>query len=345
MVQNQVMHLFIVNPRCFWNKPKMEEICARIRNYFANETSGADASSENVNFNIEISQFPRDAMSIIRGYSEKLPAETALRVYAVGGDGILFDCLNGVMGLANAELGAIPYGRTNNFIRGFGAENKSLFRNIDLQVKSSAVPLDVIHGGNYYALSFCSAGITSLTILSAQKFVEKLEQSGVLAQWLSRKFYANFYLAGAVPSCFNTDILQQRYEIEIDGKERFEGPFRGILIANSPFYAGNRRPIPSAMPNDGALDVVLARGSSPLHFIRLLPAYLRGRHSRYPDDFIIRRVKKIAMHSPGHIMINLDDQTFFDNHFTVELLPAAVRFIDVTGQGYQGVISGEGYFR
>jgi diacylglycerol kinase family enzyme len=344
MMQNPAMYLFVINPRCFWNKSKMEEICARIRDYFADEKAGneerAVLSSESENFKIELSQFPRDAMSIIHDYAEKLPAETSLRVYAVGGDGILFDCLNGIMGLTNAELGAIPYGRLNNFIRGFGKENKSRFRNIGLQVKSPAVPMDVIRGGNHYALSFCSVGITSLTILETQKFIEKMENDGALAKWLSRRLYTKLYWVGGIPAFFNRDVLQQQYEIEVD-EERFEGSFRGILMANSPFYGGNRHPIPSAMPNDGEMDVVLARGAAPLHFLRVLPSYMRGRHKKFPDDFILRRTRKITMRSPDHIMINLDDQVFFDSSFTVELLPAAVRFIDVTEQGYQGVISSD----
>jgi hypothetical protein len=40
-------------------------------------------------------------------------------------------------------------------------------------------------------------------------------------------------------------------------------------------------------------------------------------------------------------LFNLDDQVYIDTCLPVELLPAAARFIDVTPQGYQGVISGE----
>jgi diacylglycerol kinase family enzyme len=337
-----VRHLFIVNPRSFWNEWKMEEVIKKIYDYFKAERPGKKEYSldpaENEDFLVKISQFPRDAAGIIHYYAEELSRGTTLRVYAVGGDGILFDCLNGVVGLENAELGAVPYGRSNDFIRGFGSQNKSLFRDIALQVKAPAVPLDVIQEGNNYALNFCTTGITSLAFFYVQRFQENLEKSGRLGQWAVRKFHHYIYWIGSFPAFFNKNILQQPCEITIDG-ERFDGRFRGMLMSNGSYYGDGKSPAPAAMPNDGLLEVVLARGASPLRFLRQLPSYMRGRQEKFPADFILRRAKKITIHSGEPIMITLDDQIFFDTSLTLELLPAAVRFVDVTEQGYQGVIS------
>ncbi|GHU12952.1 lipid kinase [Spirochaetia bacterium] len=338
----QVKYLFVINPYSFWNKWKIEEVTARIRDYFRAEGFGEKNHShdepEGEIFKVAVSRFPRDAEGIIRDYVEELPPETALRVYAVGGDGILFDCLNGIIGLENVELGIIPYGRSNDFIRGFGGQNKSLFRNIALQVEAPSVPMDVIRGGNNYALNFCATGITSLALLYTQRFIENLKKSSRLVRWLTHRFHRYVYWVGGFPAFFNRNVLQQPCEIIID-EERFEGRFRGVLMANGAYYGDGKHPASGAMPNDGLLEVVLARGAGTLRFLYQLPFYMKGRHEKFPGDFIVRRAKRVIIHSGEPVLITLDDQIFFDTSLTVQLLPAAVRFVDVTEQGYQGVIS------
>jgi diacylglycerol kinase (ATP) len=340
-----VKHLFVINPHSFWNGWKLKKVINEIRSYFAAEesqkTERSAVRAESKNFRIEISQFPRDAIGIIQYYAKEVLPENTLRVYAVGGDGILFDCLNGIAGLEHTELGAVPYGRSNDFIRGFGRRNEALFRNIGLQVTAPAVPMDVIRSGgeeSSYALNFCATGVTSLAFLHIQKLRETLERSSRLFRWLTHKFYRYIYWLGSFPAFLKRNILQQSCKVIVDG-EQFEGRFRGILIANGPYYCGGRSPAPGAMPNDGLLDVVLARGATLLRFLRQLPFYMRGLQVKFPDDFILRRAKKIAVHSAEPMLIALDDQIFFNTDLTVELLPAAVRFLDVTAQGYQGVIS------
>jgi hypothetical protein len=77
---------------------------------------------------IHVSRYLRDAIGVISKYRSGVPEGAVVRVYAVGGDGILFDCLNGIVGLRGVELGALPYGNTCDFPRAFGEEALPLFR-------------------------------------------------------------------------------------------------------------------------------------------------------------------------------------------------------------------------
>jgi diacylglycerol kinase family enzyme len=256
-------------------------------------------------------------------------------VYAVGGDGILFDCLNGVIGLPNAELAAIPYGRANNFIRGFGKKSIFLFRDLNRQFAAPSIPLDVIRSGNIYALSFCTVGVTSQTILYTQQAQSYLEAGGPLTQWLGRRLYRSLYFLAGIPAFCNRRILMQRYDIEIDG-EQFNGPFRGMLMANGCYYGDDQCPVPAAMPNDGLLDVVLACGSGPLRFLSRLPAYMRGGQDKYPDDFIMRKAREINISSDEPILVNIDDVVYYETSCKIEVLVNAVRFVDASNYGYRG---------
>ena len=145
-MDSNIKHLFILNPQAFWNKSKHDKVLASIHTYFL---------STGRNYEIFESRFPRDAISYIPLYAKNLSEDISLRVYAIGGDAILYDCLNGIIGLKNAELGVIPYGLTNNFVRGFGKNAKDFFRNIEMQSKAASVPFDVIRCGNNYSLNYC----------------------------------------------------------------------------------------------------------------------------------------------------------------------------------------------
>ena len=292
-------------------------------------------SIKNNNYKIHISRFPRDAAGFIPFFSGDLPENTTLRVYAVGGDGILFDCLNGVMGLENAELAAIPYGRTNNFIRGFGKGNKILFQSMLRQYESPAVPMDVIRCGNNYALDYCIVGVEADALRRTLKIRARMENSNALTQWLSRRLYTFLYLTGAFATYLDGKLLHRQYEVEIDG-ETTGGFFLTVSVFNGSYYGGSLHPLNSAMPDDGILDMLLIQGRGGLRAFFLLPFYLSGRYKKFPRIFTYKHGRKINIRSDSHLIVSMDDQVFYENELTVELLPAAVNFVDAGRQGYKG---------
>ena len=310
-------HLFIINPRSFWNKAKQNNVVAGIHHFFK-EIDSKD-------YEIHVSRFPRDAVGFIPLYARSLSNETVLRVYAVGGDGILFDCLNGIMGLANAELASIPYGHTNNFIRGF--DNKALFRGIFRQYNATTVPLDVMRCGNNYALNYCVIGIEAETVRLAKKIRERLDADSALYQWLCRRLYSLFFFMGGLAAGGKKDMLYQQYAVTID-EESFAGVYQGFSIFNGSYYGGNMRPVSSAVPNDGILDTLSIRSSGILQTSFLYPFYISGRYAMFPQHFVFKRGRKISIRSENMLVISMDGEVFFETELEVEVLPAAVRFVD-----------------
>jgi len=323
-----MMHLFILNPKSFWNIWKQTQVLNRIQSFFS--------TIENTDYFIHISRFPRDATGFIPVFARKLPKETVLRVYAIGGDGILFDCLNGIMGLENAELASIPYGHTNEFIRGFGKNEDVFFKRLALQYNAPTIHLDVIRCSGNYALSHCVIGMEAEIIRSVGKIRERMQKGNSLSQWLARKLHSMLYYFSVFSVITDNDVMLQQYDLDIDG-EKLSGVYLGIHIYNSPFINGNLHPVKNSLPNDGILDMIIPRGQGRRQIFRMLPLFLSGNKETLPRHFIYKQLRKISVNSNKILRVNLDGIVFFESGLDLELLPSALRFVDATRRGYKGV--------
>jgi diacylglycerol kinase family enzyme len=332
-MNGNIYHLFILNPKSFWNKWKQNQITSRIRGFFA--------SIENKDYEIHISRFPRDAVGFIPEFARKLPEGARIRVYAVGGDGILFDCLNGIAGLKNTELGTVPYGHTNNFLRSFGRNEIASFRNISRQINAPAIPVDIMRCGVKYALSYCLIGLEAETKQKNKKIQDKMNRSNFLYRWLSKKLYAfHYFIGGIALGMGKKKLIQQHYEIEIDseaaGGEVADGGW-GLAIFNNPYYGESLHPVNSARPDDGILDMLLIRAKGFLRTFGIIPFYVTGRYRMFPHNIKLKRLKNIRIRSASPMIVSMDDTVFYESSLDIELLPAALRFIDASRYGYRGV--------
>jgi diacylglycerol kinase family enzyme len=321
-----MIHIFVINPVSFPQEGALGEITAEIESCFAQEDAGS--------YFLHVSRYPRDAMVIIRKYLMTISQTETVRVYAVGGDGILFDCLNGIVGIPNAELAAVPYGNGNDFIRVFGEGKNSVFRDIRLQKQSPSIPVDIIHCGTRYALNFCTVGLESDAVMT----------SSALYKWAAgkiRKFrrlnfliYTLLFYLGGVKAVLNQRILRQRYDIAVDGRD-MSGVYGAINIANGPCYGGDKNPVITAMPGDGFLDAMFFSCVSRFRTMSLINPYLKGACFRLPKKhFTWKRLRKIEIRSEEPLLVDLDGETFFDTAITVEIIPSGIKFAAPGGIGF-----------
>jgi diacylglycerol kinase family enzyme len=317
-------HLFIINPRSFRFTGGTDGIIAEIRAHFQ-----ARAQTAQEEYRIHVSRYPRDAIGVVRKFASE--AEGAvIRVYAVGGNGILFDCLNGVVGIADAELASLPYGNTNDFARSFGEDKLPLFRDIAKQVSSGTVKTDIIYCGSNYAMNFCTVGVESASIMRTMRLTRALD-------WvirISRRIVPFIFILGGVAAVWDRKVREQHYRITVDG-ERADGNYSTLNIANGPCYGGNKSAVTGAMPNDGVLDALFLKSVSAPQILKILPGYLRGGYYKYPDLIRYRRARRVEIASETPILVNLDGEVFFDTSITVEIIPQAVNIVAVDGLGYQ----------
>jgi diacylglycerol kinase family enzyme len=312
-------HVFIVDPKAFREQQwKMENLLDSLGQYFRTQ--------ERPDFSTLFSHYPRDAMKLIQKQVDEVEPFETVRVYAIGGDDLLFDCLNGIAGLPSMELAIAPYGVTNNFIRAFGDKKADQFKDIVTLIMADTIPTDMIQVGNMYAINGCSVGLTPAVAIKLRDFRAKL--SGGISQYV----IGVWAFLNRLSSLFNREIITHNYTITIDGED-YSGNYSQINIVNAPYY-DRQNALAGSLPDDGMLDVVLFKSVSPLATSMSINKYLRGR--KLPSNCVRVQAKKIEIKSDKPIYIQTDTEYLLDTSITFEIVPSAVQVVAVNNLVYQG---------
>lgn len=319
-------HLFVMNPRSFENNRALEKIAEDAIKRAVSNLAADD-------YIIHYSRFSRDAIAVIRGKHAEMQRENAklpdaskkktLRIYAVGGDGIFFDCLNGAYDLPDIELATVPYGAHNDLVRAFGEGKKGLFRDIEAQMTAGTVPCDVVSSANNVAIMTFSVGIESTTMIRSRQFRDFVKEIiGFEPALLVRN---SFYIGGLL-ALSDKDTLANKYDLAIDGED-FSGHYTNILVSNCSSYGGNLGAVSVAMPDDGYFDVLMMKSVSAFKGAMILNSYTHWNWEKYRDLFIYRRAKKLTVASKNYISVNMDGEVFYERSYSVEIVPRAVNIV------------------
>ena len=160
-------------------------------------------------------------------------------VIAAGGDGTIYEVINGLAGAENRpQLGILPAGTTNDFARALHLP-KSIDGAADIIASGHTMPIDV---GKMNDNSFINiAGGGSLTELTYDIPSKLKTMLGQLA----------YYIRGIemLPSFKPVEV-----KIEYDGK-LFEGEIMLFLVANTNSVGGFEKLAPDASLNDGLFTI------------------------------------------------------------------------------------------
>jgi diacylglycerol kinase family enzyme len=140
-------HLFILNPVAGGVKGRAHEIEREIR---------AFAESLRDPWEIYITVAPMDACKKIADEAE---SADMLYVYACGGDGTLNECANGAVRRSNVAITQYACGTGNDFIKTFGNDNLTKFRDLQALTAGTVRPIDLIDCSGRYGINICSVGI------------------------------------------------------------------------------------------------------------------------------------------------------------------------------------------
>ena len=273
-------------------------------------------------YKIYISRHPRDAIAAVHRYLISVPYDETVRVYAVGGDGILFDCLNGMVNFPNAELTSVPYGSANDFVRTFGKGAKSAFRDIKKLSIAPARPVDIIHCGANYALIEVNVGIVGLTVYHANKILRGA------TKWVHH-YTSSVYNLSGVRSLTNTEVQKQDYSIIMDNTD-MSGNYSNIHIANIPCDGGTSVPSPYSVPNDGELEAIFIRSGSKLDLVRKIGDRNRGSFEKH-DTFIYKKCRTMDIESESPLCVQMDGEAFFARDIKLKIIPSGIKFFAPEG--------------
>lgn len=292
-------HIFIINPVAGKGKfyaefcPQIEECCKR----------------NNLDYEICTTKACRDGIRIVK---ERAETGEEMRFYACGGDGTLYEIVNGAYGYKNAQVAVIPLGSGNDFVRLFGG--KEAFLKLDDVVNGVPVQLDVIKCGDEIAINQCSMGMDAEVCARQADFKKMPLMTGEGA-----------YVAAALYSMFFK--VKNTFTLQVDDGEPFTQDCIFCVGANSRWYGGGFMAAPKAMPDDGLLDFILVeKQCSRIKLVTLLNKYKAGQHLDWPMTNFVRG-KKLKIHSEVPAAVNVDGECSFVNDAVFEIVENGIVFV------------------
>lgn len=292
-------HIFIINPiagkgsKSLAFLPVIQDTCRML---------GLD-------YEFYITKAKYEAIDFIR---ENAASGEQMRIYACGGDGTLFEVVNGAYGFENVEITLLPFGSGNDFLRYFGATED--FLNLENLINGEVVEIDLIKCGDKYSINQCSMGLDAEIGGMQEKFKKIPFISGASAY-----YPAIFY--GLMRKIKNV------FKIKIDDGEEFTYPYLFCVIANSRWYGGGFFSAPKALPDDGLMDFVSVKKTlNRLQLIPLIDIYKKGGHLDWDfTNYVKCRRVRISSHKPA--ALNLDGEVFYVHQAEFEIIEKAIKFV------------------
>ncbi len=298
-------HVFIINPAAGKNKaacdmiPKIKKFCGEKQlDYMVHETKG-----------------PGDAIGFIKDY----PTDELTRFYACGGDGTVFEVVNGAYGKKNVQVAVIPLGSGNDFIRLFGKKEDML--DLEVHLNGTPIQLDLIKCGDIYAINQCSMGLDA-EVNAKQAYFKKMPLMTGESAYVASLLY-----------CFLKKI-SNTFTIQIDDNEPYTQHTVFCVAANGRWYGGGFMAAPLAMPDDGLLDfIIVKKNMSRAKLLSLMGKYKAGKHLDWDCTTFVRG-KKIKLHCDEIAAVNCDGEKQYVNDIVFELADEKITFVVPSNSNY-----------
>ncbi len=291
-------HIFFINPTA--GKGNLQQsIIDKIKTYF---------SGKAIDFEIYLTKCRGDAEKIANKFAK---TGEKICVYACGGEGTVYEILNGIIGFDNVSLGVIPCGSANDFLKYF--TSKESFFDISSQIDGETVCMDVIKAGDRYCLNGCSVGMDAMVARDMSIFKNFPLVSGKAA-----------YKLAIVKTFFSK--IGVKIKLCIDGKLPQIKHCLFAVIANAPYYGGGYMAAPKAVPNDGKLNFTLVNVISRIKVPAFLKKYEQGNFDNL-NYCTTAECSEMEFNSDIPIPVNLDGEIIETTSMKFKIVKNAVKFI------------------
>ena len=105
-------------------------------------------------------------------------------------------------------------------------------------------------------------------------------------------------------------------------------------MCNGRFYGGGFNPSLDARPDDGVLDIFIAKKVNLLQFAVLIGKYASGHAAEMKKLVTHLQGDSITIESDEETVINLDGEALFTRRAELRLLPGAVKLIVPKGMRF-----------
>jgi len=233
-------------------------------------------------------------------------------VIAAGGDGTLYEVINGLSELEQRpQLGIIPAGTTNDFARALGIP-RDFAKAATIIGEQYSKPIDIGRYNQQYFINIAGGGkLTELTYEVPSKLKTVLGQLAYYVRGIEKlPFLKPIYIT------VETDNRVIREEVML------------FLIANSNSVGGFEKLVPYADLSDGLFDVIILKKTSLAEFVRITSLALKGDHLDNENiiHFKTNKLKAFANRSES-VLINLDGELGGELPGEFEILPSHIEII------------------
>ena len=275
--------------------------------------SGRDADYE-----IYVTKCAGDAVTELRRRGE---SGEEYRIYACGGDGTFNECVRGAAGFGNLAVCPFPTGTGNDFCRMFGDE-RDLFKNLPALIDGEIHPIDLIRINDSYSANICSVGFDARVGTNVHKYSSIPVIGG-----------AGGYVISTIVEAFKG--VSSRMHVVTDGYDRDE-KHALVCACNGRYYGGGFNPSLDAMPDDGKLDIYIAKGVGLLRLAANIGKYASGRSDEAPGMITHIVSDHVTIEFEEESVINVDGEALTAKKAEMRLVPRALNLIVPRGMTFFG---------
>jgi len=298
--------LIIANPAAYSGRGEAAAIFAM--RYFSSYTTTASSCE------VRLTESGGDATQMAANAQEY---ETVL---ALGGDGVIHETVNGLMRIPEElrpRLGVIPMGSGNDFARTLGMRINDPEAAINQLFDGQKRRVDLGKVNETYFMQTLSFGLDAAIALDTT----------------NRRAHSSAYSGSMlfVTSGFKlilTALSGWQYRAVVDG-EALEGIDIVFAVQNGVTYGGGFRICPSALPNDGLLDLCLTNEKPTLPHSLLLFGLARfGRHVR-SNKLTLKKVRHVEVEFAGDDQppCQVDGEQLQADRYVIDVVPQALQVI------------------
>jgi diacylglycerol kinase (ATP) len=267
------------------------------------------------NLETQISEYHGHVVEI----SKKAVNDGYRRIITVGGDGTPFEVVNGIYGegvpVGDIELGMIPAGTGNSFLRDFAAADQRIW--LENVLSGTTRQVDVVEFTyfkegkqvkNYY-LNIMGIGLIA-DILKLTN--EKLKFLGAMS-----------YGAAVLIRLFRG--MHNRMKVTVDG-ETVEMKNSAMVISNSRYTGGEMKIAPMADTSDGKVDMIVFNEVNRREILDIFLKVFKGKHIGHPKVKTFRGSEMTVDTEPRQLLM-ADGELLGETPMTLNVLPNKLRIL------------------
>ena len=235
-------------------------------------------------------------------------------IIACGGDGTIHEVVNGIMKSEKQDevkMGIIPLGRCNDFASTFHIPKK--LPEIVSYLKSKRFQtVDLGCVNDRFFTTVATLGFDSEVNRFVSSRSSPIFRRGTLA-----------YIYGIFASLFRYKDVWVTFKSDL---WEFSGKIFLAATANTPTYAGRMKIAPTAVVDDGHLDMCMVKSVSRFEVLRMFPKVFSGGHISHPA-VSMQRVTQLEITAEEELLICADGEAITKTPAIISIAPSALQVL------------------